>query len=94
MFSKRTLNDCDRIALTFGPLLLAAVAAAQPLAADDVTLSIVGTNDLHGRLFTDDAGRGGLTVLGAASSTTCVRRARPTAAPCSCSTPAIRFRAA
>ena len=27
-------------------------------------MSIVGTNDLHGRLFTDDRGRGGLTVLG------------------------------
>jgi 5'-nucleotidase len=47
-------------------LLVAAIAlvTAQLAAADDVTLSIVGTNDLHGRLFTDDAGRGGLTVLG------------------------------
>lgn len=34
-------------------------------AADgEITLSIVGTNDLHGRLFTDTAGRGGLDVLG------------------------------
>ena len=32
--------------------------------ADEITISIVGTNDLHGRLFTDDQGRGGLTVLG------------------------------
>jgi 5'-nucleotidase len=47
-------------------LLVAATAvlSARPAAADDITLSIVGTNDLHGRLFTDDAGRGGLTVLG------------------------------
>ncbi len=41
--------------------LAVACAAA---AADEVTISIVGTNDLHGRLFTDDQGRGGLTVLG------------------------------
>jgi 5'-nucleotidase len=41
-------------------LALAGAAAA----ADSVTISIVGTNDLHGRLFTDDQGRGGLTVLG------------------------------
>ncbi len=27
-------------------------------------MSIVGTNDLHGHLFTDEQGRGGLTVLG------------------------------
>lgn len=33
-------------------------------AADPITLSIVGTNDLHGRIFTDRFGRGGLTVLG------------------------------
>ena len=33
-------------------------------AADTITLSIVGTNDLHGRIFTDRFGRGGLTVLG------------------------------
>jgi 5'-nucleotidase len=39
---------------------LASCAAA----ADEVTISIVGTNDLHGRLFTDDEGRGGLVVLG------------------------------
>jgi 5'-nucleotidase len=44
--------------------LLAVAAAALPAVADEITLSIVGTNDLHGRLFTDDAGRGGLTVLG------------------------------
>ena len=29
-----------------------------------ITLSIVGTNDLHGRIFTDQFGRGGLRVLG------------------------------
>src|SRR5688572_2752642 len=39
-------------------------AGATVAAADEVTISIVGTNDLHGRLFTDDQGRGGLTVLG------------------------------
>jgi 5'-nucleotidase len=43
-----------------GALLACAGAAARA----DVTLSIVGTNDLHGRLFTDEQGRGGLTVLG------------------------------
>jgi 5'-nucleotidase len=38
--------------------------AAAGAAADEITLSIVGTNDLHGRLFTDEQGRGGLPVLG------------------------------
>jgi 5'-nucleotidase len=42
----------------------ALAAAAGTAAADSVTLSIVGTNDLHGRYMTDDRGRGGLTVLG------------------------------
>lgn len=49
------------------PRALVAIAAAvlgAGAAADEVILSIVGTNDLHGRLFTDDAGRGGLVVLG------------------------------
>jgi 5'-nucleotidase len=41
-------------------LALASAAAA----ADGVTISIVGTNDLHGRFMTDEQGRGGLTVLG------------------------------
>jgi 5'-nucleotidase len=40
------------------------LACAGTAAGADVTLSIVGTNDLHGRLFTDEQGRGGLTVLG------------------------------
>jgi 5'-nucleotidase len=40
------------------------LAFASPAAAAEVLLSIVGTNDLHGRLFTDEQGRGGLTVLG------------------------------
>jgi len=38
--------------------------AAAAVRADEITLSIVGTNDLHGRLFTDEQGRGGLVVLG------------------------------
>jgi len=42
----------------------ALAVAGAAAAAEDVTISIVGTNDLHGRLFTDDQGRGGLTVLG------------------------------
>jgi 5'-nucleotidase len=42
----------------------ALVAAANTAAADSVTVSIVGTNDLHGRFMPDDRGRGGLTVLG------------------------------
>jgi 5'-nucleotidase len=40
-----------------------ALAAASATAAE-LTLSVVGPNDLHGRLFTDEQGRGGLTVLG------------------------------
>ena len=40
------------------------IARAAVAAADEITISIIGTNDLHGRLFTDDQGRGGLTVLG------------------------------
>jgi 5'-nucleotidase len=39
-------------------------ALASAASAETVTLSIVGTNDLHGRLFTDEQGRGGLVVLG------------------------------
>jgi 5'-nucleotidase len=39
-------------------------ACAGTASGAEVTLSIVGTNDLHGRLFTDEQGRGGLTVLG------------------------------
>ena len=35
-----------------------------PAFADSVTISIVGTNDLHGRFMTDEQGRGGLVVLG------------------------------
>jgi 5'-nucleotidase len=42
----------------------AALALASAAAGAEITLSIVGTNDLHGRLFTDDQGRGGLVVLG------------------------------
>ena len=42
----------------------ALAAAAGTAAADSITLSIVGTNDLHGRFMTDDQGRGGLAVLG------------------------------
>jgi 5'-nucleotidase len=51
-----------------GPLVAAVAALVTtptlPALAGEVTLSIVGTNDLHGRLFTDAAGNGGLTVLG------------------------------
>jgi 5'-nucleotidase len=50
-----------------GTALLAAacaLAAAADSAAGSVTLSIVGTNDLHGRFTPDERGRGGLTVLG------------------------------
>jgi len=38
--------------------------ASAAAAAERVTISIVGTNDLHGRFITDEQGRGGLTVLG------------------------------
>jgi 5'-nucleotidase len=42
------------------------MGAGERANADESTvlLSVVGTNDLHGRLFTDDGGYGGLTVLG------------------------------
>lgn len=46
--------------LAFACVVLTVAATA----AGELTLSIVGTNDLHGRLFTDDQGRGGLAVLG------------------------------
>ena len=46
------------LALTDGPS--AVTARAQ---AGAVTISIVGTTDLHGRIFPDDA-RGGLALLG------------------------------
>ena len=49
-------------AIASGLIALALVRA--PVPPDRITISIVGTNDLHGRLFTDDQGRGGLTVLG------------------------------
>ena len=51
-------------ALRLGGACVALVLASAGTAADEITLSIVGTNDLHGHLFTDDRGRGGLTVLG------------------------------
>ena len=47
-----------------GGACVALVLASAGTAADEITLSIVGTNDLHGHSFTDDQGRGGLTVLG------------------------------
>ena len=43
-------------------LVLTRAAAAAP--AESVTISIVGTNDLHGRFMTDEQGHGGLIVLG------------------------------
>ena len=58
-------------ALVAASVLLAVSAAAEQDASTDpggasgrVTLSIVGTTDLHGRVFPDDAGRGGLALLG------------------------------
>ena len=58
-------------ALIAASVLLAVSAAAEQEASTDpgrasgrVTLSIVGTTDLHGRVFPDDAGRGGLALLG------------------------------
>lgn len=52
------------VALTCAPWALVGVTRAASRAVDTITLSIVGTNDLHGRIFTDRFGRGGLTVLG------------------------------
>ena len=58
-------------ALVAASVLLAVSAAAEQDASTDpgrasgrVTLSIVGTTDLHGRVFPDDVGRGGLALLG------------------------------
>jgi 5'-nucleotidase len=45
-------------------VLAAASGAVGNSAGAQITLSVVGTNDLHGRLFTDAEGRGGLEVLG------------------------------
>lgn len=53
-----------RRVLTLATTLAAATLGATFPTAAEITLSIVGTNDLHGRLFTDGAGRGGLDVLG------------------------------
>jgi 5'-nucleotidase len=50
--------------LAFACAALTSIAMAATAAADELTISIVGTNDLHGRLFTDEQGRGGLTMLG------------------------------
>jgi 5'-nucleotidase len=59
----KTRATIAALAATFVGVVSCGVEPAHA-AADTVVLSIVGTNDLHGRLFTDDAGRGGLTVLG------------------------------
>jgi 5'-nucleotidase len=50
-----------RLAVACAPLGVA--LASVDATAAELTLSIVGTNDLHGRLFTDEQGRAGLTVL-------------------------------
>src|SRR5262245_21146365 len=46
--------------------VLAAWTAVQAMASDPdvITLSIVGTTDVHGRVFVDEQGRGGLPLLG------------------------------
>src|SRR6185503_5166673 len=53
-----------RRSTTLALAVVCALGIAAAAVADEVTISIVGTNDLHGRLFTDDEGRGGLIVLG------------------------------
>ena len=40
------------------------VPETAPADTGRITLSIIGTNDLHGRIFADQFGRGGLRVLG------------------------------
>jgi 5'-nucleotidase len=57
------MSVCGAIAVRVAAACVLAVAGAAA-AAERVTISIVGTNDLHGRFMTDDQGRGGLTVLG------------------------------
>ena len=61
----------SRALLRAGMALVALVAAWTALQAipappepDRLTLSIVGTTDLHGRVFADEQGRGGLALLG------------------------------
>ena len=55
-------------AKTVGTVLVSGFAAAAwmpaPELPEHITLSIVGTNDLHGALTPDDRSRGGLTVFG------------------------------
>jgi 5'-nucleotidase len=48
------------------PLVVACALAglSRTAAPAEITISIVGTGDLHGRVFTDQRGRGGLTVFG------------------------------
>ncbi len=58
------LRRATLLAAACSTLAFALASAATAAAAAEITLSIVGTNDLHGHLFTDDQGRGGLTVLG------------------------------
>lgn len=54
------MRPASTVSLATACALLFAAAAA---AAERVTISIVGTNDLHGHFLTDEQGRGGLTVL-------------------------------
>lgn len=60
--AERRLRATGTLALA--ACIAAAAAGAARAAESEITLSIVGTNDLHGRLFTDGEGRGGLDVLG------------------------------
>jgi 5'-nucleotidase len=53
-----------RALLLTGACVLASLCVGTAAAAAEITISIVGTNDLHGHLFTDREGRGGLPVLG------------------------------
>jgi 5'-nucleotidase len=53
--------------VAYGRAIEGAMARPQTRALERperITISIVGTNDLHGRIFTDRFGRGGLRVLG------------------------------
>src|SRR5687767_8212648 len=58
------LNRTAIIALATAGIAALVGGGERAHAESTVLLSVVGTNDLHGRLFTDDQGRGGLTVLG------------------------------
>lgn len=60
--TKKLRRRCVGIVAWLAALVLASCATNTPPASDPVTISIVGTNDVHGELLPKQ-GRGGLTTL-------------------------------